>query len=78
MRGEGLGFGPDTNTGAIAGHDGRRRKFVRLEWSGALNEPGYPAAVTASQPVSRTGRLGFLMASVPPKLCRDIRAGRRR
>jgi uncharacterized membrane protein len=35
MRGEVLGFDPDSNTGAISGHDGRRYDFVTMEWRGA-------------------------------------------
>jgi uncharacterized membrane protein YhaH (DUF805 family) len=32
VRGNVLGFDPDTNTGAISGHDGNRYDFVRAEW----------------------------------------------
>ena len=32
MRGNVIGFDPDTNAGAISGHDGNRYDFVRLEW----------------------------------------------
>jgi uncharacterized membrane protein len=35
MKGNVLGFDPDTNTGAISGHDGQRYEFVRLEWRGS-------------------------------------------
>lgn len=35
MRGNVIGFDPDTNTGAISGHDGRRYDFVTLDWRGA-------------------------------------------
>jgi uncharacterized membrane protein len=38
MKGNVLGFDPDTNMGAISGHDGRRYEFVTLEWRG----PGRP------------------------------------
>jgi uncharacterized membrane protein YhaH (DUF805 family) len=34
MRGSVLGFDPDTNTGAISGHDGRRYDFAALDWHG--------------------------------------------
>lgn len=34
MKGNVLGFDPDSNTGAISGHDGQRYEFVRLEWRG--------------------------------------------
>jgi uncharacterized membrane protein len=34
MKGNVLGFDPDSNTGAISGHDGQRYDFVRLEWRG--------------------------------------------
>jgi uncharacterized membrane protein len=37
MKGNVLGFDPDTNTGAISGHDGQRYDFVRLEWQGPAN-----------------------------------------
>lgn len=39
MKGNVLGFDPDTNSGAISGHDGRRYDFVRLDWHG----PAAPA-----------------------------------
>ena len=32
MKGNVIGFDPDTNAGAISGHDGKRYDFVRLEW----------------------------------------------
>ena len=32
MKGSVIGFDPDTNAGAISGHDGKRYDFVRLEW----------------------------------------------
>src|SRR5579862_5866741 len=32
MKGDVIGFDPDTNAGAISGHDGRRYDFVTLEW----------------------------------------------
>jgi len=35
VRGNVLGFDPDTNTGAISGHDGNRYDFVTAEWRGA-------------------------------------------
>ena len=35
MKGDVLGFDPESNTGAITGHDGQRYDFVRLEWRGA-------------------------------------------
>jgi uncharacterized membrane protein len=34
MKGDVLGFDPETNTGAISGHDGRRYDFVRMDWRG--------------------------------------------
>jgi uncharacterized membrane protein len=34
MKGNILGFDPESNTGAISGHDGQRYGFVRLEWRG--------------------------------------------
>ncbi len=39
MKGTILGFDPDTNTGALTGHDGIRYDFVRLEWRGAAAPP---------------------------------------
>ena len=44
MKGNVIGFDPDSNTGAISGHDGRRYDFVRLEWRGA-DMPGRGAVV---------------------------------
>jgi uncharacterized membrane protein len=38
VKGNVLGFDPDSNTGAISGHDGRRYEFVTLDWRG----PGRP------------------------------------
>jgi uncharacterized membrane protein YhaH (DUF805 family) len=38
MRGDLIGFDPDTNTGAISGHDGNRYDFVMLDWQA----PGRP------------------------------------
>ncbi|HWB51147.1 MAG TPA: DUF805 domain-containing protein [Stellaceae bacterium] len=35
MRGNVIGFDPDTNTGAISGFDGNRYDFVMLDWRGA-------------------------------------------
>jgi uncharacterized membrane protein len=34
VKGQVLGFDPDSNAGAITGHDGQRYDFVRLEWRG--------------------------------------------
>ncbi|MFZ2007501.1 MAG: DUF805 domain-containing protein [Stellaceae bacterium] len=34
MRGNVIGFDPDTNTGAISGHDGNRYDFVTQDWRG--------------------------------------------
>jgi uncharacterized membrane protein YhaH (DUF805 family) len=38
MRGNIIGFDPDTNTGAISGHDGQRYDFVTMDWHGH-NQP---------------------------------------
>jgi uncharacterized membrane protein YhaH (DUF805 family) len=35
MKGNVLGFDPDTNTGAISGYDGQRYDFVTADWRGA-------------------------------------------
>jgi uncharacterized membrane protein YhaH (DUF805 family) len=34
MRGNVIGFDPDTNTGAISGHDGNRYDFATMDWRG--------------------------------------------
>jgi|GEM_PF-777992 uncharacterized membrane protein YhaH (DUF805 family) len=34
MKGNVIGFDPDTNTGAISGHDGRRYDFATQDWHG--------------------------------------------
>jgi|SRR5215472_12425025 len=41
MKGNVIGFDPDTNTGMIAGEDGKRYDFVTAEWLGpGAPEPG--------------------------------------
>ena len=52
MKGNVLGFEPDSNTGAISGHDGRRYEFVRLEWRG----PGRPLRGETVDFVADSGR----------------------
>src|SRR4051812_49815652 len=44
MKGNVIGFDPDSNIGAISGHDGQRYEFVRLEWRGP-NAPSRGAGV---------------------------------
>jgi uncharacterized membrane protein YhaH (DUF805 family) len=34
LKGNVIGFDPDTNTGAISGHDGRRYDFATMDWHG--------------------------------------------
>jgi uncharacterized membrane protein YhaH (DUF805 family) len=34
MKGNVIGFDPDTNTGAISGHDGNRYDFATMDWHG--------------------------------------------
>jgi uncharacterized membrane protein YhaH (DUF805 family) len=34
MKGNVIGFDPDTNTGAISGHDGNRYDFATIDWHG--------------------------------------------
>ena len=36
MRGNVIGFDPDTNTGAVSGHDGNRYDFVTQDWHGRM------------------------------------------
>jgi len=36
MKGNIIGFDPETNTGAISGHDGNRYDFVTLDWRGSV------------------------------------------
>jgi len=35
MKGNVIGFDPDTNTGAISGHDGKRYDFATADWHGS-------------------------------------------
>src|ERR1043166_1401476 len=54
MKGHVIGFDPDTNAGAISGHDGNRYDFVRLEWRGTRPVRGtvvefIPAGIQATQ-----------------------------
>jgi len=44
VKGNVLGFDPDSNSGAISGTDGQRYDFVRLEWRGP-GQPGRGEAV---------------------------------
>ena len=44
MRGNVIGFDPDTNSGAISGHDGNRYDFVTLDWHGR-SQPRHGDAV---------------------------------
>lgn len=37
MKGNVIGFDPDTNTGAISGHDGNRYDFAKLDWHARAN-----------------------------------------
>jgi uncharacterized membrane protein YhaH (DUF805 family) len=34
MKGNVIGFDPDTNTGAVSGHDGNRYDFTTMDWHG--------------------------------------------
>ena len=34
MKGNVIGFDPDTNTGAVSGHDGNRYDFATVDWRG--------------------------------------------
>jgi uncharacterized membrane protein len=52
MKGNVLGFDPDTNTGAISGHDGQRYDFVRLDWRGSAT----PARGAVVDFVAENGR----------------------
>jgi uncharacterized membrane protein len=52
VKGNVLGFDPDTNTGAVSGYDGQRYDFVRLEWRG----PGQPARGEAVDFIADGGR----------------------
>ena len=52
MKGNVLGFDPETNTGAISGHDGQRYDFVTLEW----RAPGRPARGQTVDFVARGNR----------------------
>lgn len=61
MRGNVLGFDIDTNTGAIAGADGNRYEFVRLEWRSAVT-PSRGAPVDF---VPETGRATQIFPASP-------------
>jgi uncharacterized membrane protein YhaH (DUF805 family) len=37
MKGNVIGFDPDTNTGAISGHDGKRYDFAKVDWHAHQN-----------------------------------------
>ena len=62
MKGNVIGFDPDTNTGAISGHDGQRYDFVRLEWRGS----GRPTQGATVDFVSEGGRAIQIYPLGPP------------
>ena len=62
MKGNVIGFDPDTNTGAISGHDGQRYDFVRLEWRG----PGFPTRGTEVDFVAAGSRATQIYPLVQP------------
>jgi len=68
MKGNVIGFDPDTNTGAISGHDGVRYDFVTAEWRGH-SQPGH-GDVVDFQPVGNRATQIFLVEPeyVPPTL----------
>ncbi len=41
MKGNVIGFDPDTNTGAISGHDGKRYEFATADWHSHDKKPAH-------------------------------------
>jgi uncharacterized membrane protein len=62
MKGNVIGFDPDTNTGAISGYDGQRYDFVRLEWRGG----GRPTQGATVDFVAASGRATQIYPLGPP------------
>ena len=57
MRGNVIGFDPDTNIGAISGYDGNRYDFVTLEWRAPTRSRGMAiSSISKPWPISAPGK----------------------
>jgi uncharacterized membrane protein YhaH (DUF805 family) len=67
MRGNVIGFDPDTNTGAISGHDGNRYDFTTQDWHGH-NQPRHGDVVDFQTGAAQRAQDVYLIEGeyVPP------------
>jgi hypothetical protein len=61
MKGNVIGFDPDTNTGAISGHDGSRYDFAMVDWRGN-QQPRHGDAVDFQAQGQRATQIYLLQA----------------
>lgn len=67
MKGNVIGFDPETNTGAISGHDGRRYEFATLDWLSHEHKPGHGDLVDFAPAGERATQIYLLEPRyVPP------------
>jgi uncharacterized membrane protein YhaH (DUF805 family) len=69
MRGNVIGFDPDTNTGAISGHDGQRYDFTTQDWH-ARNQPRHGDVIDFQVGAAQRAQEIYLIEGeyVPPTL----------
>jgi LPXTG-motif cell wall-anchored protein len=67
MKGNVIGFDPDTNTGAISGHDGKRYEFATTDWHAHQHQPKHGDLVDFAPDGQRATQIYLLEAEyVPP------------
>lgn len=67
MKGNVIGFDPDTNTGAISGHDGKRYDFATVDWHSHDRPPRHGDLVDFAPDGQRATQIYALeSAYVPP------------
>jgi uncharacterized membrane protein YhaH (DUF805 family) len=67
MKGNVIGFDPDTNTGAISGHDGKRYDFATADWHSHDRKPRHGDLVDFAPDGQRATQIYALeTAYVPP------------
>jgi uncharacterized membrane protein YhaH (DUF805 family) len=67
MKGNVIGFDPDTNTGAISGHDGKRYEFATIDWHSHEQKPAHGVVVDFKPEGERATEIYILEPQyVPP------------
>lgn len=62
MKGNVIGFDPDSNTGAISGHDGKRYEFATADWHGERHRPTHGLLVDFAPDGQRATQIYVLQA----------------